>query len=178
MARYFFSTARFLFIYFMQRQCFVYFFATASFCYYFFCNNKVDFEEFLRLVRQRSENLDEEVFKHLCLQAVLSLSVFRVVMIDIKRHSPLYIIKRGHLASWLGGKLGLGSLCHLLELLCPIQKPEKNPSLEMFKRFDADSSGSLSPEEWMAVRRRSCNCFVFLRLLFLFGFQTLECCVQ
>ena len=63
----FLLTARFLFIYFMQRQCFVYFFATASFCYYFFCNNKVDFEEFLRLVRQRSENLDEEVFKHLCL---------------------------------------------------------------------------------------------------------------
>ena len=57
----FFLTARFLFIYFMQRQCFVYFFATASFCYYFFCNNKVDFEEFLRLVRQRSENLAEEV---------------------------------------------------------------------------------------------------------------------
>ena len=49
-------------------KVFVYlFFATASFCYYFFCNNKVDFEEFLRLVRQRSENLAEEVFKHLCL---------------------------------------------------------------------------------------------------------------
>ena len=55
-------------VFFFNGKVFVYlFFATASFCYYFFCNNKVDFEEFLRLVRQRSENLDEEVFKHLCL---------------------------------------------------------------------------------------------------------------
>ena len=67
MARYFFFNGKvFVYLFFATaRLCF--FFTTASFCYYFFCNNKVDFEEFLRLVRQRSENLDEEVFKHLCL---------------------------------------------------------------------------------------------------------------
>ena len=45
------------------------------------------------------------------------------------------------------------------------EERRENPSLEIFQKFDTDSSGFLSPKEWMAVG----ICFYFRQCIFLIG---------
>ena len=100
-------------------------------------NGKVDFEEFLGLVGQRSKTKEVNSMNGGGggFPNRWSLSFIFVF---------LYVLIVSHFTTQITEKCSTAMCMQAVGRM-------QNPSLEIFQKFDTDASGSLSPKEWMVV---------------------------